>query len=171
MRRTPLETYMRDHLAGSVGALELLGHLRDGVAPPESRDFVSGLREEIEADQRLVRALLEQFGANEGHVRHMGAWLTEKLARLKLRLDDPDDEGLRYLEVLESLCMGIHGKLCLWAALESVGDQITALAGVNFDELKSRASDQLARVEEHRLAAARAAFAGARNRMEEQWRA
>jgi hypothetical protein len=158
MNRKLLESYLRDHLAGSVAALELLDHWRDENGPLDVAPLIASLREEIAADQRLLRGLIERLGASEGRLRHIGAWLTEKLAQLKLQLEDPGDQGLRHLEVLESLCIGIHGKMCLWNSLESVRDRIPELANIDFGELKARAKDQHDRVEAQRVLAARLAF-------------
>jgi hypothetical protein len=158
MNRRPLESYLRDHLAGSVGALELLEHLRDGGAPPEEREFVAGLREEIVAEQRLLRSLRAGIGGSEARLRQAGAWITEKLTELKLRVDDPGDRGLRYFQALEAIALGIQGKLALYTALESVRDDVPALSGIDLAELRERSIDQHARVESRRVAAARVAL-------------
>jgi hypothetical protein len=158
VNKGPLVSYLRDHLAGSVGALELLEHLRDQVAPEEEREFIAGLRAEIAAEQQLLRALLTGLGGSEARLREAGAWITEKLTELKLLVDDPRDRGLRYFQALETIALGIHGKLALWTALESVRDDVPELGGVDLADLRLRSIDQHARVEARRIAAARVAF-------------
>jgi hypothetical protein len=159
--RSPLESYLRDHHAGSVVALELLDHWRDEEGPLDVAPVIATLREDIAADQQMLRTVIDQLGASEGPLRHVGAWFSEKVAQLKLRLDDPGQKGLRHLEILESLCLGIHGKLCLWNALETVRDEIPALANIDFAGLKARARDQHDRVEAQRILAARLALSPA----------
>jgi hypothetical protein len=46
-----LTTYLNDHLAGSVAALELLDHLADLHLNPDRKRFFSGLRVEVEQDE------------------------------------------------------------------------------------------------------------------------
>jgi hypothetical protein len=45
------------------------------------------------------------------------AWMGEKLAEIKLRLDDPGCGPLHLLEALEAIAIGIEGKRALWRAL------------------------------------------------------
>jgi hypothetical protein len=51
MSESPLHTYLNDHLAGSVMALELLDHLADAATSSDTQQFFRTLRAEIAADQ------------------------------------------------------------------------------------------------------------------------
>jgi hypothetical protein len=62
---------------------------------------------------------------------------------------------LARLELLETLAMGIHGKRAVWRALRVVAPKHPALSGLDLDLLERRAVEQLDRVEEWRLEAAR----------------
>jgi hypothetical protein len=64
------------------------------------------------------------------------------------------------LESLEFLSLGIEGKLGLWNVLTAVAPDIPGLRGIDFNRLADRAREQRQGVEQHRLAAARAALAG-----------
>lgn len=86
--------------------------------------------------------------------------MAEKAGRLKLILDDPG--GLKPLESLELLVIGIHGKQSLWRSLAAVAPTVPELAGLDFVTLQARAEDQHARVEVRRVASARAAFGNRR---------
>jgi hypothetical protein len=59
---------------------------------------------------------------------------------------------------LESVGLGIQGKLALWRALEAVAGSIPQLGSLDLAGLQKRAVDQFARVDRLRLQAARAAF-------------
>jgi hypothetical protein len=155
MSQTPLHTYLNDHLAGSVMALDLLDHLAGAATTPDARQFFTELRSEIAADQQSLQELLRRLGGKEGVVRQAGAWLAEKFGRVKLRVDDAVEGRLRALEGLETLALGIQGKLALWIALESVRDHIAELREVDLARLQRRARDQHTKVETLRLAAAR----------------
>jgi hypothetical protein len=155
---TPLLSYLKDHLAGSVVALELIDHLESFASPFDGERFLSALRKEISADQVVLQTLLHDLGGTESRVREAGAWLTEKFAELKLRVEDPRGNGLGNVEALETLALGIQGKLALWTALEAVSDRVTEVAKLDLQLLKQRARDQHARVEARRLEAAWTAF-------------
>jgi hypothetical protein len=155
---SPLLTYLKDHLAGSVAALELIDHLMATASPFEGRRFLSALRDEISEDQLVVQTLLRDLGGTESRVREAGAWLTEKFAELKLRIEDPRGDGLGQVQALETLALGIQGKLGLWMVLEAVSDRVPEAAKLDLPLLKQRARDQHAKVEARRLEAAWKAF-------------
>jgi hypothetical protein len=159
MSSKALRIYLNDHLAGSVAALELSDHLADLHSDPARKQFFVGLRAEIVEDQKVLQRVLDQVGGEESPVRKAAAWLTEKLGRAKLKLDDPGDGQLRVLEALETLALGIQGKLALWRVLEAVANRIPQLQIVDFDRLKQRAVQQHQRVEDQRLQSARTALA------------
>jgi hypothetical protein len=152
-----LTTYLNDHLAGSVAALELLDLIL-GTTPAGDREPYLQLKNEIEEDQRVLQSIIERLGAKESRVRKAAAWLTEKLGQAKFRFDDPGDGQLQTLEALESVGLGIQGKLALWRALEEVAGSIPQLASLDLAGLQERAIDQFDRVDRLRLQAARAAF-------------
>jgi hypothetical protein len=152
-----LTTYLNDHLAGSVVALELLELLPPLVRPAE-RDILNGLRTEIREDQQLLKELLEQLGEKESPMRKVAAWITEKLGEVKLKFDDPGDGELRVLEALEALGLGVQGKLGLWRALRTISAADSRLRAVDFGRLERRALDQFERVDRLRLQFARTAL-------------
>ena len=153
-----LRTYLNDHLAGSVAALELLDHLADIHSDPDRTRFFTRLRSEVAEDQNVLQQLLVKVGGKESTARKAAAWLTEKIGRVKLRLDDLGDGQLRVLEAIETLGLGIQGKLALWRALAAVVDRVPQLQGVDFARLEQRALQQHERVETQRLQAARVAL-------------
>jgi len=87
-------------------------------------------------------------------VRQAAAWVAEKFARLKLKVDDPSGSKLKLLESWEVVAIGIHGKGSLWRALKVV----PAASGPDYDSLIQRADEQRERIEVVRLEAAREAF-------------
>ena len=156
----PLATYLNDHLAGSVAALDLLGHLERSRAGSDLGAFFAILRADIEADQAELAALIARLGVTQGGVRKAVAWVAEKVARLKLAADDPAGGPLKLLESVEVLAVGIHGKGSLWRALAAAAEANPALAGSDYARLAARADEQRGRVEAVRLDAARAALGG-----------
>jgi hypothetical protein len=151
-----LATYVRDHLAGAVLAINLLEALRDQHASEPLGQFAAGLLSEVEADRAVLQGLAERVGAGSSRLKEAAAWLGEKVSRVKLRRRAAG--GLGTFEALEALALGILGKLALWRALGvmAVGD--VRLAGIDFDHLAARAHAQHAQVEARRLDAARTAL-------------
>jgi hypothetical protein len=152
-----LGTYLNDHVAGSVLALELLDHLIDLPETPDRR-LLTQLRNEIQEDQDVLQQLLQSVGAKESTVRKAAAWLTEKLGRAKLRMDESGSGELRVLEGLETLSLGIQGKQALWRSLATLGDAVPPLKALDLTRLQARAREQFERVDQLRLQAARRAL-------------
>ena len=146
MAATGLTTYLNDHLAGSVIALELLDHLME-QHPAVGRGELAAIRAEIQEDQQLLRRILSDVGGDESPIRKAAAWLTEKLGQVKLKMDDRLPGELRAFEALEALALGIQGKLLLWRALGTVAGNIPSLGRVDLPQLMRRAENQFDRIE------------------------
>jgi hypothetical protein len=157
MSSNPLITYLNDHLAGSVAALQLLEHLL-ALPPGAAHEQLRVIRTEVEEDQRALQDILKGLGGKESQLRKAAAWLTERLGQAKLKLDDPGDGDLRLFEALEAVGLGIQGKVSLWRALASVAAAMPELQRVDFQQLERRARDQFERIETLRLRAARTAL-------------
>ena len=155
----PLATYLHDHLAGAVVAVNLLEALRGQHAGEPLGQFAAELLVEVEEDRAVLRGLAQRVGAGSGALKGAAAWLSEKVSRLKLRRRSAGELGA--FEALEALALGILGKLALWRALAVAAAADARLRGVDFDHLGTRAQAQHARVEEYRLEAARAALRAA----------
>jgi len=153
--RERLRTYLNDHLAGSVGAIELLDEVIEHHSEDRFGNIFRDWRGEIQADQAALRNLIRKLGAEESAVRKAGAWVAEKFSRIKIG-DLDDSAGL--LQALEALALGITGKRLLWRSLAAIAPDYPALQGTDFGELEKRAQEQFERVETLRLEMAREAF-------------
>jgi hypothetical protein len=142
-----LETYVNDHLGGANIAIQLLEAMRDQHDDRVFRDFAKILLPEIERDDLTLRTVAKKVGSGPSAAKQAGGWLLEKAARLKLGHTGSTDFAM--FESLELLALGIHGKSCLWKALQAISDP--RLAEFNFDELVSRAQQQYGAVESNRL--------------------
>jgi hypothetical protein len=153
-----LSTYLSDHLAGSVVALELLEHLEKNHHEAELQKFFAGLRKDIVADRHELESLMNRLAISISTLRSAIAWFAEKAARLKLRFDDSADGSFRLLEATELVATGIDGKRSLWLALAAASEDSPRLRGPDYGRLIGRAIEQRQRIEAVRLAAARAAL-------------
>lgn len=155
-----LATYLIDHLAGSVAALELLEDLETTYAGTALTGFFTKLQTDIAADRKELQALMDRLQIVESRTRKFAAWLAEKSIALKVRLDDRANGPLRLIESLEAVGLGIHGKLALWESLKAAAEDFPPLQGVvDYERLARRAEEQRRRLEIVRLEAAKAAFA------------
>lgn len=156
MRSDSLTTYLQDHLAGALHAIELLKSIRDHFSGEPLGTFATELLAEVEADREVLARLTERAGGTAGGMKEWAAWLAEKVSRLKLKHDSA--EGLGTFEALEFLAIGVHGKRALWCAMAVVASFDSRLQGTDFSELIVRAENQHQKVEERRLACAQSVF-------------
>jgi hypothetical protein len=162
MAHDHLASYLNDHLAGAVAAIELLGHLERAHTGTPIAPTLADLRAEIEADRVTLESLMKRLHVTESGPRKATAWLAERLAWLKLRLDDSGHGAFRLFESLEAVSLGIEGKLGLWRTLAMVAPAMADVSGLDYETLMLRAIDQRARAEALRLGAALEALGGPR---------
>jgi O-acetylhomoserine/O-acetylserine sulfhydrylase-like pyridoxal-dependent enzyme len=117
---------------------------------------------EIAEDRDKLTELMERVGASQNQVKQATAWVAEKASRLKLGdfggvLGGDEDYGL--FMALETLKLGVAGKLSLWDALAKVAAEHDGLDPVELAALADRASKQLDALERGRLDAASRALA------------
>jgi hypothetical protein len=156
-----LASYLNDHLAGSVGALELLDRLTNIYEGKPLERFFRDLRNEIDADQETLKELIEKLGQKENTVRKAGAWIVEKLSRAKIQPGESCEGEMGLFLALEGLALGITGKRSLWRALATASETAPRLRGPDYPTLEKRAVEQHDRVEAKRLAVAREVFQAA----------
>lgn len=126
----------------------------------DDADFGPPLAEvcaEIEADRVTLERLMERLKIRRDPVKPAGAWVAEKLGRLKLNGQLRGYSPLSRVVELEGLAIGIAGKARLWSALErALGSELDEF---DFGQLAERALRQRTRVEELHLEAVARALA------------
>jgi hypothetical protein len=118
--------------------------------------FAAEVLVEVEADREVLHGLAERVGAESSALKEATAWLGEKMSRLKLGSHTAGELGT--FEALDTLALGILGKLALWRALAVVAATDARLRGIDYDSLAARAQAQHVRVEERRIEAAQRAL-------------
>lgn len=160
MAQQNLAVYLNDHLAGSVVALELLEHLEQIHRGTDLAATLAEVRAEIVDDRAVLEGLMERLGVTPSAPRQAAAWMSEKLAQIKLAVDDAGGGAMRVFEGLEVVALGIAGKAGLWRALELLAASNPALRGPDYAELIRRAKAQRTRIEAERLRIAPEALGG-----------
>jgi len=154
-----LGSYLNDHLAGSISALELIAHWEHVHKGEPLGSFFVETEREIKADQDMLRDVMRILGVEESKVRQAGAWAAEKVGRARLVIAGDEQGSLGLVLTLEGLIMGVTGKKLLWRALAAA--KLSRLNIYNFEQLQDRAEQQIERIEAERISAIRQAFAGA----------
>jgi hypothetical protein len=147
-----LAIYLNDHLGGAAGGVELVRRLHasnrgdEAFGPP-----LALLEEEIEAKRAALERLIEQFGISRSRLKPIGAWVLEKLGRLKPNGQLRGYSPLSRLLELEGLVMGLSGQLGLWRTLIELDIK---QPGFDFEQLAAETAEHRSTVEDlHRLAA------------------
>ena len=155
----PIDVYLSDHLAGATGGCELAQRAAEDHSGTPLGEFFSNLATEIEQDKNTLEDLMKRLGAQPNPLKQAGAWVMEKVTRLKLSTQTGGAPQFNALLMLETLEMGVTGKLCLWRALKEISEASEALGSFDLDNLESRAQSQVDSLEKERLKAAGAALA------------
>ena len=155
-----LEIYLSDHLAAATAGVALARRSARNNAGNATGDFLQRLATEIAEDRRTLQRVALDLGVSGSRPKEVVASVAEKLGRLKPNGRMRGYSPLSRVLELEALSVGIAGKLALWQSLQAPPGLGRRLNDANLDELIERARRQRAQVEEHRIAAARTAFAG-----------
>src|SRR4051812_29099952 len=105
MSKSNLATYLNDHLAGSVVALEMMEHLEKAHAGSDVERLIASLGGEVQADRAELEQLMKRLSIAQSYTRKAMAWLSEKSAEVKLRLDDRAGGSLHLLEAVEAIAI------------------------------------------------------------------
>lgn len=159
MNRKLLGIYLNDHLAGSTVGVELARRTSGSNRNTVYGDVLERITKEIEEDRAALQSIMERLEIRRDHPKVGVAWVAEKFGRLKPNGRLIGYSPLSRLIELESLALGITGKLSLWEALMEVVDQDARLDADDLRRLSERAERQRKEVWELRQRAAREAFA------------
>jgi hypothetical protein len=147
-----LSIYLNDHLAGAEFAIELLGRLSASHPHDPLGTLAAKILVDVAADRDVLQELCATTDARGNDLKVTGAWVAERMSRLKLRLGS--ELGLGEFESIEMLSLGILGKLKMWQVLRSIISTELELSPLDFSRLISRAEQQHDTVEQFRLAMA-----------------
>jgi hypothetical protein len=153
-----LDIYLNDHLAGATGACELARNTVEKYASTPNANFLREFLDQLEEDRAMLEDMIKTLGGTPNPLKQAGAWIMEKVSRFKLSPGGTDSEELSALLTIETLCIGVEGKICLWTALKHVAGDMQQLNQFDLDGLLARAKSQRAGLEKERLVAARAAL-------------
>jgi hypothetical protein len=158
MADTALDEYLNDHLAGAMMGSDLARQIRSRNQGTPLGELMASLAPQIEEDRQSLIELMRRIDSPRRPVRQAGAWVTAQASRLKFWGPTAGEPALGTFLALESLALGVRGKLSLWKALDQVADQHPTIASEDLAVLIGRAESQYDALEQERLAAGRRAL-------------
>jgi hypothetical protein len=157
MAYAALETYLNDHFAGATAGTNLAKMAAEEHRSDEHGPFFGEIASEIAADYDTLQQLMTSLGVEQSATKGALAEIGSKLMQPKFTAGDDDE--LNAFVTLETLSIGVEGKVCMWKALKTVEDSNPALEQADIDGLLARAIDQRERIEAERQKVAPRALA------------
>jgi hypothetical protein len=155
-----MDVYLNDHLAGAMFGSDLAEQLQQENEGTALGEVMSSLAPQIEEDRELLIGLMEQMGTSKNPVKQATTWLAEKASRPKFSGLMSGEPELGTFMALETLMLGVEGKLSLWKVLKEVADRYEPLGSTDFRYLIERAQSQHSALERERVAAGKRALSG-----------
>ena len=148
-KRAALAAYLREHLAGSDAAIQVVDRLRLTHAGSHEGLLFASLFDEFREEREVVRLLLAQIDASPISVKRLAGQASGAVTALAAGGERGD---LALFRTLEGLSIGVQGKRCLWRALQSLlGDEPIPSAR-SLGGLEAMAVRQWEAIEERRRA-------------------
>jgi hypothetical protein len=136
-----LETYLSDHLSGSIVAIALARRRASSQGDDEIGTELRRFAAEVERDQRTLRDVIASFDAAPSMVKELIASGTAWVDSIRSVLNLPGAPNL--VRDLELLIIGVRGKKLLWRVLEAVGVDTDP----SLHDLQVRAAAQISSLE------------------------
>lgn len=153
MTHKAMDVYLNDHRAGATLGVDLAEQIRSRAHGTPLGDLLGSLAPQIAEDRQTLIELMARLGIATTRVKRAGAWITEKASRVKFGGLTSGEPDLGLFMALETLALGVLGKLSLWKALTHVAEQHSAIRAGELDELIKRAEGQYDALERERSAA------------------
>jgi hypothetical protein len=153
-----LGNYLQDHYAGSSAGIELFRRAAQQQSDPVARTELTAMIEEVENDRAALERFLTAAGSKPDPVKNAGAWLAEKLGRLKPNGELLHRSPLSDVVELEALRIAVEGKAAGWRVLRRLAEDDDRFDRSELDQLLKSAADQIDRLEKLRMATAERVF-------------
>jgi hypothetical protein len=157
MAQQPVHVYLNDHLAGATAGVDLAKQAADRH-DGELGEFFAQLGDEIGADYNTLTSLMDQMDAHASGAKEVLAKAGSEISEAKFSGESMDDPEFGTFITLETLAIGVEGKLCMWKALKVVADDYPELSSADIDTLIERAQSQRDKLEGKRLEVASTAL-------------
>jgi hypothetical protein len=157
----PLNVYLTDHRAGATAGTDHVSQAaerHDG----ELGEFFQQLSDEIHSDYNTLTSVIAQMNVKDSGVKQVLAKAGTSIAEDKFSGETIDDPEFGTFLTLETLSIGVEGKVCMWKALKTVDGDHPELAALDIDALIERGQSQRDRIEGKRLEIASSALSASK---------
>lgn len=118
-----MDVYLNDHLAGATLGSDLAEQIRNRHEGTPLGEVMRSIAPQVEEDRQTLIDLMERMGTAKNPVKQASGWLAEKASRVKFSAAVSGEPDHGAFMALESLTLGVEGKMALWTALKEVADQ------------------------------------------------
>lgn len=153
-----MEVYLNDHLAGATLGCDLAEQIRKRHEDSRLGAVMASLAPQIDEDRQALLQLMEKMDISRNPLKQAGGWVAEKASRVKFSGAGSGESDHGALMALETLTLGVEGKVSMWKVLKAVQSDYPALTSVDLDGLIERAESQHGKLGRERLAAGTAAL-------------
>lgn len=115
-----LKTYLADHAALTLSALELAKRANGSNADGELGEFLTGIIPILEAERKTLKEMLRRIKGCDSPLKNLAAWGAEKAGRFKLNDSLFSYSDLSRVVELEALLAATEVKTAMWDALETL---------------------------------------------------
>ncbi len=143
-----LDVYLNDHLAGGTAGVNIARIAADEHRSDEHGAFFGEIASEIKTDYATLEQLIADLGVEKSATKTAAAEIGSKMMAPKFT--SGDDDELNAFVTLETLSIGVEGKICMWKALKTVQDAYPTLEQFDIDGLLARGESQRERLEAER---------------------
>lgn len=151
-----LARYLRTHLAGSTGGIDLFDRAARGLPEPAA-SAARRIRGELVEERDALRAMMAALDVHENPLFNTMVRVGERLGRLKPNGDLLHRTSMTDLVELETMIVALSGKLAGWESLLAIVDDEPRLSRPELEGLAQQAHEQRETVRElHATAAKRA---------------
>jgi hypothetical protein len=149
-----LSIYLNDHFAAATAGANLARRVAGSNEGTSYASVLEAVATEIAEDRAALFDVMRRLSVSQDRLKTALAWGAERAGRLKLNGQLLGYSPLSRLEEIETLSLGVEGKLGLWRALRSTHGTDPRLTDVDLDELIDRARSQRRSLEGLRTRAA-----------------
>ena len=137
-----------DHMAGATAGSNLAQMASEEHQTDEHGPFFSEIYAEIKADRETLAQLIGALGVEESASKTALAEIGSKMMGPKFTAGE--DDQLNAFVTLETLSIGVEGKVCMWKALKTVQSDYPAFEQFDVEDLLARAVTQREKIEAQR---------------------
>lgn len=156
MKDRYLSIYLNDHLAMFVAAQELVSRSLQSNQGSDFGRLLETILDSTEQERKAVESLMAEQGVVENRTKSGGAWLAERVGRLKMNGELTGYSDLSRLVETEGIGLALEARRMFWDTICRLG--ISLVRGMQTRSVARRAEQQMDALETHRIQAAEKAL-------------